>query len=385
MFSKDPLINILDSLVSYATVDGEQSAIENCFEYVATFLKDRGMHVKAHRIQGHPSIVATSQYTKSPKILLQAHLDVVPGHDDQFSLKLEGDRLIGRGVIDMKFAAACFMLLADELMGSLKNYDFGIMFTSDEETGGEHGVKALLQRGYRGQICILPDGGDNWQLMSSAKGAWFVRLFASGEMAHGSRPWEGISATDKLIQTIIDIQKYFKSQNKEEDTLNVSTMLGGSAMNQVADSAEATLDIRYVDQQNFDIIQKVVTKATQKHGTELETLYIAPDYKADLDHPLVQTFTNILKHELKQSLKTTVDYGSSDARYFAPYDIPCILIRPTGGGAHTDHEWVSLKELHKFYSIIVSYVKQKATMNTVDKKTPKQYINSVAQDSDVRV
>ena len=34
--------------------------------------------------------------------MLHGHVDVVPGHPEQFEPRVEGDRLVGRGAYDMK-------------------------------------------------------------------------------------------------------------------------------------------------------------------------------------------------------------------------------------------------------------------------------------------
>jgi acetylornithine deacetylase/succinyl-diaminopimelate desuccinylase-like protein len=55
------------------------------------------------------------------------HIDVVAGRDDQFEMKVEGNRAIGRGTCDMKFSIPLGIALlkeAGEKSGLLfGNYD----------------------------------------------------------------------------------------------------------------------------------------------------------------------------------------------------------------------------------------------------------------------
>ena len=44
-----------------------------------------------------------------PIVVFHGHLDVVPGHSDQFQPRIEGDRLYGRGAYDMKGGLAAMM------------------------------------------------------------------------------------------------------------------------------------------------------------------------------------------------------------------------------------------------------------------------------------
>ncbi len=147
------------------------------------------MHINKYSSNGFSSLVATTTDTKNPTIFLQAHLDVVPADPEAFTLIRKGKNLVGRGSFDMKYAAACYLLLAEELSDNMQQHDFGIMLTTDEEDGGNDGVRYLLDQGYACDVCISPDGGDNWRLESAAKGQWLTEITAIGKTAHGSRPW----------------------------------------------------------------------------------------------------------------------------------------------------------------------------------------------------
>src|SRR5687768_3421961 len=99
----------LKLLVAMPTETRHSKACKQAVESLAEECRTLGLFVTRYDGQ-HPSLVATTQRTKSPKIMLVAHLDVVPASDeDQFKLKVSAKKLKGRGVYDMKFAAACFL------------------------------------------------------------------------------------------------------------------------------------------------------------------------------------------------------------------------------------------------------------------------------------
>ena len=54
------------------------------------------------------------------RVVLNAHLDVVPGADEQFEARRDGDRLYGRGAQDMKAAALVLTGVFRELAGILR-------------------------------------------------------------------------------------------------------------------------------------------------------------------------------------------------------------------------------------------------------------------------
>ncbi|MDI1352580.1 MAG: M20/M25/M40 family metallo-hydrolase, partial [bacterium] len=135
------------------------------------------------------------------KLWLVAHIDVVPADPNMFTLAVKDHRIVGRGVLDMKLGVAYYIEFLKELGASnLKNYDIGVMLTSDEEVGGMNGVRYLLdEQGYRGKIGFLPDGGFDWKIEEAAKGILWIKIKVHGVASHGSRPWLGVNAINNLI------------------------------------------------------------------------------------------------------------------------------------------------------------------------------------------
>jgi len=75
-----------------------------------------------------------------------------------------------------------------------------------------------------------------------------------------------------------------------------------------------------------------------------------------LENKYVKDFLEILKEKFKIKPEFTFSHGSSDARFFFEEKIPVILIRPKGGGHHSEKEWIDLESLEKFYLILKSWV-----------------------------
>jgi succinyl-diaminopimelate desuccinylase len=354
------LEDILTDLIAFETVHGNEPELAACFDYLEGFLSDRQLHVERHNSDGYPSLMATSLGTKKPKVLLQAHMDVVPAHKPSFVVEESAGKLHGRGTYDMKFAAACYLLLAEELKNELSDYDFGLMLTSDEEIGGNNGVKMLLDAGYSTEVCILPDGGDNWAIETACNGVWIVYLKASGKSAHGSRPWEGENAIDKVLIGVEQIKQLFDGPERGKSTITLSQVEGGAAVNQVPDSARATLDIRFASEEDRASLRTKIEATAKSAGLEIETCAEVDMCLTDLNEPHVAEFVNIVERLRGQPIEETQSLGSSDARYFALKEIPTILIRPNGGGAHSEQEWIDKAGLHQFYEVIKAYVTETA-------------------------
>lgn len=354
------LHTILQDLVSYKSVERNLSQKNDCLDYIANRLSGSELKIKRGSSNGLPWLISTTQDTKHPKVLLQAHIDVVPGNDELFEVIDIDNKLKGRGVYDMKFAVACFLQLVEELKPELEKYDLGLMFTSDEEIGGENGVGYLLDQGYGTEICILPDGGNNWNLQSDCNGVWIAEITAKGKTAHGSRPWEGDNAITKLLDCIAEVQKVFPMDKSDKNTITVSRISGGNAINQVPEEAKVTFDMRFVDEASYASKRIEVESCISKAGLELETSARVAGINTDPKQPYIAKFMEIAKNIRGKSIECGRSYGSSDAHYFAAKGIPVVLIRPDGGSAHGDDEWIDQKGLQDFYRILKAYVKEVA-------------------------
>ena len=356
----EPLFSLLERLVALPTVSGNVAANEAGLDFIGDFLAERGMRVSRYDHDGFGALVATVHPTRCPAVMLTAHLDVVPGPEHLFTLKSDGDRLVGRGVFDMKGAIAAYLALISEIGPDLPRYDVGVMITTDEETR-DLGVKRLLEEGYRPRVAVLPDGGDHWQLEEVAKGTWRVRVSTYGVAVHGSRPWTGQSASLKLLDLLADIRRRFPVEAPRADTLNISFLRAGTAPNQLPDQAEAVLDIRVMGPDELAAAERDVAEICRRHDADLELLVLFPPVQHDLTDPLLAGFAASVEQVTGVRCGPTLSYGSSDAAQFAVYGIPCALTRPAGGGHHADDEWVDATGLAQLVPVLRDYLDRVAT------------------------
>jgi acetylornithine deacetylase/succinyl-diaminopimelate desuccinylase-like protein len=354
------MLKILEKLVSFESTPQNFKEKKKGIIWISNFLKKFPLKLKYFEFSGHPSLVALTQ-SKKPKIFLAAHLDVVSASPNLFNLKIKNGKIFGRGVFDMKFAIACYLKLAEELKNDLKKLNLGVMITSDEEIGGFWGTKKLVEKGFKSEVVFLPDGGQNWEIQKEAKGVLHLKVESHGKSAHGSRPWEGEGANEKLVEFLREFKKFFpkepcKIKNHWHRTLTIGKIEGGKATNQVSDFAQAFLDIRYLTEMERRKIRAKLNELKKKFNFKIKEIAMAKPYQIDLENEYVKTFIEILKERLKIKPSFSLSHGSSDARFFLEKKIPVILVRPEGGGQHSEKEWISIKGLEKFYSILKEFV-----------------------------
>ncbi|HSX08323.1 MAG TPA: M20/M25/M40 family metallo-hydrolase [Candidatus Saccharimonadales bacterium] len=353
---------ILRKLVAFRTVDGDEPAMHQALDYIATFVAQRGMHVERFDLDGVESLVATSRPGhKTPKVMLAAHLDVVPGPDELFELREINGKYYGRGVLDMKCAIAAYLQTIDELE-NVADYDFGLMITTDEEQGGTS-VKKIIEEGYVPSVCILPDGGDDWQIQTHSKGFLYLKITSTGVPAHGSRPWLGRSALQPLLAIAHDIQVLFPNMSPETNTCNIGVLEAGEAPNQVPSSGTMLIDVRVINEADRQHILAATQEICAKHdGVAMDIIVDGTTTEFRLDDPYIRPFADIITDVTGVKVTGARTLGSNDARFFAAIQTPCISFYPHGGGHHGPTEWLDKQAFIQMKKVISRYMEQIAKL-----------------------
>jgi succinyl-diaminopimelate desuccinylase len=359
--------HILEKLITFKTVTGTTKEVERLFQYVKDMLQPVPLHVREYSFNGHPMLVITPTRKKRVKLWLAAHVDVVPGNEEQFEPKVRGGKLYARGAYDMKFAVAAYLALLQDIGSDVDKYDIGVMLTADEELGMDSGVTYLLEeQGFSGEVAFLPDGTGTWQFEEAVKGMWQVELTAKGVPSHGSRPWLGRSAIHELAEGITFVRNAFEQFRTNDPehwytTVHCGIFEGGEAYNRVAAHATARLDIRYVSKQDRSVIHKILKELKERYPhIKNKTLHHSPTYGIARANGYAKTWAKIAHDLYGIECGWARAHGRSDALWFNKAGIPTILIGPNGGGSHGDREWVDIRDLERYYAILRVYIDEVA-------------------------
>ena len=164
------LLKILEVLVEFDTVNDPSIGKypdPSVIDFVEGVLNGLGVKAKVLVSRGYRSIVGTVGDGSEPRVLLLAHLDVVPFDRNEWSydplrLTVVGDLAYGRGVLDDKGNAAAVLKALEGVVGEVNRGTLIVAFTTDEEVGGENGARVvrdyLLSNGLRPNYVINADG-----------------------------------------------------------------------------------------------------------------------------------------------------------------------------------------------------------------------------------
>lgn len=355
MTEAQSMLDELHTLMNFLPVTHNQQAVGALLDHVEARLHQCGLSVERLEHAGVQSLYASTRGQKHSRVMLQAHIDVVPGGEP---FRLRGDRIYGRGCYDMLFAVASFLQLIDNLENPAA-YDLSILLTGDEEVGGKNGIGTILDvEQYTCDVCVLPDAGEGLGTLSTAaKGIYDLRVKANGASHHGSRPWEGDNAAHKLIAFLTDLQAEFDTSTRDNSTITVSQLQAGNeALNQGPAEAFGGIDIRYTSQAEYKRLRTALEKLAARHDVEVLEEEYGRNFSLDTTNKLVQRFIDLQQASVGQPIAFITAHGSSDARFFDDKGMPVIMLRPDGGNAHGDGEWLSLSSWQQFHEILEAYV-----------------------------
>lgn len=366
------ITDLLSHLVRMPTISSDRSTNRAALDWVQEQLRGLPLDFKTVTHAGVSNLIATTPAVldpKKPKLWLCAHMDVVPGTPAEFIPTIKDGKLFGRGVFDMKYAIAIYIALLQELGADLRHYDLGLMIVGDEEVGGGGGAEHLTGLGYTGEAVLLPECGTSWNLETGAKAHSWWKVTSRGISGHAARPWQGLNAIDQLNRYLDHIHANFPSEpcgdeHHQHNTMNIGTISGGAATNQIPGLAEATIDVRLAPGTSTKQLQGYFEAATATLPSVTWNNLAADDgFTLRTDGP-ARLFEQIVLEMTGRRLGRSFAHASSDARFFADKGVHAITVPTTGGGQHSPEEWIDLADLAQYYSVVRRFTQEWAGLDS---------------------
>jgi acetylornithine deacetylase len=311
---------------------------------------------------------ATLEGSAPGRLALNGHIDVVgPGNEpwarDPFSGAIVGDRLHGRGSVDMKGAViAALHALAALRRSGVATPEVVLQAVSSEEDGGL-GTFAALERDDAFDAALLPEP-TGLRVVCAQAGALTFRGVVRGRSAHAAERLAGCSAIDRYVRVHVAMAAHETSVNtavthplmRELELpypLLVGRISGGDWSSQVPDRVE--FEGRLGVPVGADLaaaraaLQAVVDTALDDGEAPCELLWEGGAFasaQTPVDHPWVTNVRGALRDELQREPALAGVPWGADMRLFTARGIPTVMVGTTGIElAHAVDESVSLSEL----------------------------------------
>jgi succinyl-diaminopimelate desuccinylase len=351
---------LVERLITYdtSTPDGLRAAAA----FVRGWLDSHDIEVSDREIDGRPVILADVGAPESEAratVIFHGHLDVVPGHPEQFEPRVEGDRLIGRGSYDMKGGLAAMMCAARDV-AEQRDVRVRLLCAPDEESDDieSRSTDVLVAEGFTGDFAITGEPTD-LHIGVQAKGVLGMRLRVSGRAAHGSTPWLGDNAVLKAIGVFRAIESLPFSRESSElfdrPSINLGRILGGDALNKVPDVCVVDVDVRYLPGQDPG---EILAQVRDLDDVEVVRTFIRLPAIVPRTDPYVGALREAVGHSIRGEVLSVGRDGASDAVSFLQAGVPAVEFGPVGGGHHGPGEWVSIASLRRYRDALGAFVRR---------------------------
>ena len=356
-------VDFLGEMIAIPSVSADVGQVNRAVEAMKAYLEKSGVHCAVEtNAEGRECLYASITPGKRHDFVLAPHLDVVPAADpSQFTMKRDGDRVIGRGAYDCKGRAVAVAGVLRSLAGS--GLSVGCLFGSDEELGG-HATKWMVEeKGYAPRkMAIVPDAGGG-KLMYAQKGQTFYRVKARGRSGHSSRPWLCDDSITKIARAYVRVRDIWDArhplaEDKWSDVLTptvVNADAGG--LNIIPGSLDLVLNLRSVNPEAKDEAMKLLRDET---GCEVELVRHSPPVSSDPSHPLMERLRMAMCRTLGRDVPFGRMFAATDARCFVSCGLPIAIVGTDGGGAHAADEWDSLSSMDEMASFLLDFLRAEA-------------------------
>ena len=335
--------------------------------------------VQAAGMQSITNLVVRRPYSAGGLTIgLNAHGDVVPPGEGWTHAPYGGEiadgSMYGRATAVSKsdFSSYTFAVRALESLGLPLQGGVELLFTYDEEFGGELGPGWLLKKGLTHPDLLLA-AGFSYQVITAHNGCLQMEVTVHGKMAHAAIPTSGVDA----LQGAVHILNALYAQNTlyrqvrssvegiTHPYLNVGRIEGGTNTNVVPGKVVFKLDRRMIPEENpseveASIRQVIADAAAQVPGisVDIKRLLLANAMRPLTgNQPLVEALQKHAQTLFGEPIPAMGTPLYTDVRLFAERGIPGVIY---GAGPRTvleSHakradERVSLDDLRKATKVV---------------------------------
>ena len=293
---------------------------------------------------------------RTPKLLLNAHLDVVPAAPGQFEPRVEDGNVVARGTSDCKGNAVAAATALAALAGS--GASVGAVFSSDEEEGGATSGESV-RRGYRATVLTLVLDAGPWSITYSQKGIVSLRLVAKGAGGHSSEPWRFDNPIDRLFDGWTRLREAWPAIADEKehwgDSLAATVVRAGSVHNQIPNEASMVANIRFVEPGTIPRIEAFVR---EKSGLAVERLATCEPVVCDAGAPALVALRGAMASAFGREIPMVRMHGATDARHFGgPGAAPVAMIGVEGWRCHDEGEGATLSSIQAYADFLEGFAR----------------------------
>ncbi|MFP5071424.1 M20 family metallopeptidase [Pseudonocardia nantongensis] len=285
-------------------------------------------------------------------VLLLAHYDTVwpLGTLAELPFAVEGDRITGPGVFDMKagLVQALWAVRIARAAG-LALPPLRLVLNGDEETGSP-ASRPVIEKAAVGARAglVFEAAGPGGAVKTARKGVGIFSVHAEGVEAHaGLDPTAGVSAVDEMARAVLAL--HAATDLDAGTSVNVGVVHGGTRRNVTAGRASADVDVRVAHATETARIEQLLGGLTAHHPRA--RLRVTGEWNRPV---MERTPATAALYELAHDaaaamgldLAETAVGGASDGNFVSALGLGVLDgLGAVGDGAHARHEHATVSGL----------------------------------------
>ncbi len=304
-----------------------------------------------------------------PTFLLCGHIDTVPGH---LSVKMEENKIYGRGAVDAKSSISAMIMAASELSSQEISGSVKVIGAVDEEGEGR-GVRQLIQGPLDVDYAIFGEPSGIKNITRGYKGKIDVKILCETEPGHSSAPHIYNNAIEEAYKLWSEIKAITLKKKPRSiyysTTACLTNIQGGGVSGVIPSKCELDVEVRMPPSSSVQKIIDLLKGITQsfkdkKPDVRLEMMIgdkVEP-FIAQKDSPLIRALTQAIKEIVGGPVKLLRKSGTGDMNIFATkMKIPVVTYGP--GNAHLSHTLNEFIDINEYLASIKIY--QRAIMKLI--------------------
>lgn len=358
---RDVIVDEILEIVDIESPSHDAARSRTVVDWVESRARATGVEISVERAfvqDGNHLIIRAFPGDARPTLLL-GHTDTVHpvGTQEKNPTRIEGDKLFGCGVFDMK---ANIVLMLEALRffaesGEEPSTPLTILLSCDEEVGSHTGREFVETEAALAARCLVFEPSSDGMIKTGRKGTGVYTLCAYGRPAHaGLEPEKGASAILELAKQIPVIQTIARPEIGT--TVNVCTIKGGTTSNVIPANAECEIDVRFSSMSEAERVEaemRVVKAFDERVTLELLGGINRPPLERTPDVVALFEEARDIASSFGYEIDETQVGGASDGNFVAALGVPILDgLGIAGAGAHMLTEHILISDIAKRATLV---------------------------------
>ena len=348
----DRLLEALLFFLKRPSVTGQERRL--CGDLGARIAASPGWEVE--RVSNNLAIRRREPDRSRPRVVLAGHLDTVPEPEGGIEVRVEGERVYGRGASDMKAGDAVMLALLEGLAWEEARFEPLFVFYEREEgpyvENGLETVFAACPWVLEAGLALVPEPTAG-ALEVGCVGTTQVEVTFRGRSAHAARPWQGENALTKAggflaalherpaVEVVVEGLSFY-------EVLTPTMARGGRATNVVPDSFWINVNHRFAPGKDLADVERLFDGLTGEEAS-YEIVDFAPSGPVSLENPLLQEL-------ISTGLEVRPKQAWTDVARFSERGVAAANFGPgLPSQAHQEAEYAEIPLLEECYAHLVSF------------------------------